>query len=146
MTVRIAIALTLFVLLSGVAWWLERRRRTNAPMQGTTATPEQLDRRDFERPDAPWLVVLFTSDACASCEGLYDKAAPLASDDVAVVEIEFPEHRALHDRYHVRAAPMTLVADHEGVVRASFLGAFERDRPLERGGRAPRLISRVRRG
>jgi hypothetical protein len=124
MTVRIAIAVVLFVLLSGVAWWLERRRRANAPSQGTTATPEQLDRLDFDRPDAPWLVVVFTSNACASCEGLYEKASPLASEDVAVVEIEFPEQRALHDRYHVQAAPMTLVADREGVVRATFLGAF----------------------
>jgi hypothetical protein len=124
MTVRVAIAVALFVLLSGVAWWLERRRRANAPSQGTTATPEQLDRLDFDRPDAAWLVVVFTSDACASCEGLYEKALPLVSEDVAVVEIGFPAQRALHDRYHVHAAPMTLVADHEGVVRATFLGAF----------------------
>src|SRR4051812_9466533 len=114
MTVRLAIAVALFVLLSGVAWWLERRRRANAPSQGTTSTPEQLDRRDFDHPDAPWLVVVFSSDACASCEGLYEKALPLASEDVAVVEIGFPAQRALHDRYHVQAAPMTLVADHEG--------------------------------
>ena len=124
MTVRIAIAVVLFVLLSGIAWWLERRRRANAPSQGTTSTPAQLDRLDFDRPGTPWLVVLFTSDACASCEGLYEKARPLASEDVAVVEIEFPEQRALHERYHVQAAPMTLVADHEGVVRATLLGAF----------------------
>lgn len=124
MTLRIAIAVALFLVLSGVAWWLERRRRTNAPSQGTAATPAQLDRRDFDRPDAPWLVVLFTSHACASCEGLYDKALPLASEDVAVVEIEFPGRRALHERYQVQAAPMTLVADHEGIVRATFLGAF----------------------
>jgi len=114
MTVRIAIAVALFLLLSGVAWWLERRRRTHAPSQGTASTPAQLDRLDFDRPDAPWLVVLFTSNACASCAGLYDKALPLASEDVAVVEVEFPGRRALHERYHVQAAPMTLVADHEG--------------------------------
>ena len=124
MATRIAIAGVLFVVLGGVAWLLERRRHANAPSQGTSLAPEQLDRGDFARPDAPWLVVLFTSDACASCEGLYDKAAPLASDDVAVVEIAFPERRVLHDRYHVRAAPMTLVADREGVVRATFFGAF----------------------
>src|SRR5205085_11634007 len=99
MTFRIVIAVVLFVLLSGVAWWLERRRRTSAPSQGTTSTPAQLDRRDFERPEAPWLVVLFTSNACASCEGLYEKARPLRSEEVAVVEIEFPEQRALHERY-----------------------------------------------
>jgi hypothetical protein len=122
--VRVAIALALFAVLAGVAWWLERRRRANAPSQAAALPPEQLDRGDFARPDAAWLVVLFTSNTCASCEGLYDKAAPLASDDVAVVEVGFPEQRTLHERYHVNAAPMTLVADREGVVRATFLGAF----------------------
>jgi hypothetical protein len=68
--------------------------------------------------------VLFTSSNCDSCEGLYDKAAALESDDVVVTEVEYFANRALHERYHVEAAPMTLVADAEGVVRLSFIGAF----------------------
>jgi hypothetical protein len=53
-----------------------------------------------------------------------EKAAPLASDDVAVVEVEYFADRALHERYKINAAPLTLVADAEGVVRGSFVGAF----------------------
>jgi hypothetical protein len=121
---RIAIAVALFLILAGVAWWLERRRRAQPPPRDVTATPAQLDRNDFLRPDAGWLVVLFTSSTCESCRGLYEKARPLESDDVAVAEVEFATNRALHERYQVHAAPMTLVADHDGVVRASFLGAF----------------------
>jgi hypothetical protein len=123
-TTRILLAVALLVALGGVAWFLERRRRANAPTQGTMAAPAQLDRSDFPQPATPWLVVLFTSEACTSCAGLYEKAAPLASDDVAVTEVRFPEQRSLHERYHVRAAPMTLVADREGVVRATYFGAF----------------------
>ena len=52
-------------------------------------TPAQLDRADFPRPEAPWLVVLFTSSNCDSCAGLYDKAAALESDEVAVTEVEY---------------------------------------------------------
>jgi hypothetical protein len=89
-----------------------------------TATPAQLDRNEFARPDADWLVVLFTSTTCDSCHGLYDKARPLESDDVAVTEVEYTANKPLHERYKVHAAPMTLVADHSGVVRRSFLGAF----------------------
>lgn len=124
MALRIAIAAAIVVIGAAIAWYVERRRRTDAPTQATTQPPEQLDRADFAESAKPWLVVLFTSKTCASCEGLYDKAAPLESDAVAVVEVEFGAHRELHDRYHVQAAPMTLVADHDGVVRASFLGAF----------------------
>jgi Thioredoxin len=126
-TVRILVAVALFIAAGGVAIVLERRRRSNAPTQGAMTAPAQLDRADFARPDAAWLVVLFTSETCMSCAGLYEKAATLASDDVVVDEVKFPEERTLHERYHVRAAPMTLVADQDGVVRASFFGAFSAD-------------------
>jgi hypothetical protein len=122
--VRVVIALALFAVLAGVAVWLERRRRADAPTQATVATPEQLDRQDFPHPERPWLVALFTSSTCESCQGLYEKARPLESDDVAVIELEYRAARALHERYHVDVAPLTLVADHDGVVQASFVGAF----------------------
>ena len=122
---RVVVVVVVFGALVVLAWWLERRRRVDAPPRPAGAVPVQLDRADFSRPDAPWLVVLFTSTACESCEGLYDKTKPLESSDVAVVECEFPQARALHDRYRIDAAPMTLIADAEGVVRASFLGAFQ---------------------
>ena len=83
-----------------------------------------LDRHDFAGPDAPWLVVLFTSKNCDSCAGLLDKALPLASDQVSVTEVEYPANRALHERYHIDAAPITVLADDDGVTRASFVGAF----------------------
>jgi len=133
LTVRLVVAVVLFALLAVLAWWLERRRRGDAPTQPALAAPVQLDRADFARPDAPWLVVLFTSSNCDSCAGLYDKAATLESRDVAVTEVEYFGNRALHERYHVDAAPMTLVADDRGIVHASFLGAFA----------APELWSRV---
>ena len=118
------IALALFAVLFGVAVWLERRRRADAPTQATIATPDQLDRQDFPHPERPWLVALFTSSTCESCQGLYDKARPLESDEVAVVELEYRTARALHERYHVDVAPLTLVADRDGVVQSTFVGAF----------------------
>jgi hypothetical protein len=122
--VRIVAAVVLFVVLAALAWWLERRRRNDAPTQTAGSTPTQLDRADFPRAEIAWLVVLFTSKNCDSCAGLYDKAVALESDDVAVVEVEYFSRPELHERYHIDAAPMTLVADAEGVVRVSFLGAF----------------------
>jgi hypothetical protein len=124
MALRIVLAIGVFVVLAGVAFVMERRRRADAPTQGSIAVPAQLDRADFPRPDAPWLVVLFTSAACDSCEGLAEKAAPLESADVAVAEAEYPAAKTLHDRYHVNAAPLTVIADAQGVVRDSFVGAF----------------------
>ena len=124
MLVRVVVAIVLFALLAALAWWFERRRRGDAPTQASGEAPIQLDRADFARPEAPWLVVLFTSANCESCAGLYDKAAALESEEVAVVEIEYFARRDLHERYRVDAAPMTLIADAAGVVRVSMLGAF----------------------
>jgi hypothetical protein len=124
MTVRVVVAVVLFALLCGVAWWLEGRRRHDVPTQAPRDAPTQLDRADFASPSTPWLVVLFTSSTCDSCAGLYDKAAALVSNDVAVVEVEYFAQPELHERYHIDAAPMTLVADADGVVRTSFIGAF----------------------
>jgi len=122
--VRIAVGVGLFVVLAALAWWLEHRRRNDAPTRARGDFPAQLDRHDFARPDASWLVVLFTSKNCDSCGGLYEKAASLESDEVAVSEVEYFANPELHERYHIDAAPMSLVADAEGVVRASMLGAF----------------------
>jgi len=123
-TLRIVIAVVIVAVAAGVAWWLERRRKVAPPTQGRAVVPHQLDRRDFPRPDAPWLVVLFTSSNCDSCAGLLDKARPLESEQVSVVEVEFSVNRGLHERYQIEAAPITVLADAEGVTRASFVGAF----------------------
>ena len=124
MTGRLVVAAAVVVIVATVAWVLERRRRQDAPSQGVPVVPAQLDRADFPDPAVPWLVVLFTSQACASCAGLPEKAAPLVGPEVAVVEVQYPGQRALHERYSISAAPLTVVVDAEGVVRASFLGSF----------------------
>ena len=68
--------------------------------------------------------MLFTSSSCDSCQGLFDKARPLESEQVSVTEVEWPAERALHERYRIDAAPITVLVDAEGVTRASFVGAF----------------------
>jgi hypothetical protein len=122
--VRIVIAVVILAVAGGVAWWLERRRVTAPPTQGRAVVPQQLDRNDFARPDAPWLVVLFTSEHCDSCAGLYDKAKPLESADVSVTEVEYGANPELHRRYKIDAAPITVLVDRAGVTRESFVGAF----------------------
>ena len=77
---------------------------------------------DFDRPDAPWLVVVFTSATCDTCAGVWERAQHLASDAVAVQEAEVTARKDLHDRYAIEAVPATLVADADGVVVRSFLG------------------------
>ena len=118
---RVLIALAIVAVAVAVAI-VARRRRPDPPTQPCRAVPAQLDRADFDRPDAGWLVAVFTSATCHTCEDVARKAAVLASDDVAVAEIEYGPHRELHARYGIDAVPILVIADRDGVVRRSFVG------------------------
>ena len=102
--------------------FLVQRRRPDAPIRTGWTVPDQLDRRDFAHPDAPWLVAVFTSASCDSCAAVVDVAGPLASDAVAIDVVEVGERREVHDRYAVDAVPMVLLVDALGVVRDHHLG------------------------
>lgn len=114
-------AASLVVVAVLVALVLERRRPA-PPTRDAYPVPRQLDRADFSRPDAPLLVVLFSSATCDSCAAMRTRLVPLESDEVAVEEVEHPARRELHRRYRVEAVPTTLVADADGLVRAAFVG------------------------
>jgi hypothetical protein len=118
---RVVLAVAGVVVAAMVAWVLQRRRPA-PPTQGRWPVPTQLDRADFDRPDAPWFVAVFSSATCESCEKAVTQAMVLESAEVAVQEVEAGARRDLHDRYFIEAVPVTVVADADGVVRASFVG------------------------
>ena len=119
---RLLVALAIVAAALVVAVVLRRRRRPDAPTQPAGRVPAQLDRAEFPRPDADWLVVVFTSATCRSCQDVASKAAVLESDDVAVAEAEYQRDRAVHARYRIDAVPLVVIADAAGVVHRSFLG------------------------
>lgn len=121
MVTRLGLALVLVAVAVGVAVVLQRRK-PQAPAQPTFAVPDRLNRADFHRPDADWLVAVFTSATCDGCAGVIDKALPLASDQVVVQEVEFSAERELHRRYGIDVVPLVAIADAGGEVRGSFFG------------------------
>jgi len=113
--VLVAVAVSVAALLS--------RRGDDAPEQGPSwLVPTHLDRLDFERPEAPWLVTVFTSSTCLACEGTWEKAQILDSETVAVQKLDAVDDKASHDRYKIDAVPMVLVVDALGRVCRSFVG------------------------
>jgi hypothetical protein len=118
---RLLVAVAIAVAVAVLAWILERRR-PEPPTQRRWAVPDQLDRSDFDRPGAPWLVAVFSSATCESCAQTVDAAQGVASADVVVQEVEVAARGDLHRRYNVEAVPTLVVADRDGVVRASFVG------------------------
>ncbi len=116
------IALVIVIVAAAVAYVAQQRRAPDAPTQRRFNVPEQLDRADFPRPDAAWLVAVFTSDTCDMCADVASKAAVLESADVAVANLDFVRHRDIHERYGIDAVPTLVIVDSLGVTRRSFLG------------------------
>lgn len=119
---QLLVAVILIAVVAAVALVLQRRRQVDPPTQTKYSAPDQLDRNDFDGAASDWLVVTFTSAACETCADVKRKAAVLASRDVAVVDAEYGASRTLHERYRIEAVPTLVIADRDGVVRASFLG------------------------
>jgi hypothetical protein len=120
--VRLLIALALALAAGGLALALQRRRPRTALGSPQWNVPGTLDRADFERPEAPWLVVVFTSATCDTCAAVWARAQLVESPEVAVQQVESREHRNLHQRYRIDAVPLVAVVDAAGAVQAHFLG------------------------
>lgn len=120
--IELIVAAAVVAVAAGVATVVRRRRGADPPTQRRFQLPTQIDRADFEHADAPWLVVVFTSETCSTCADVVTKAGVLAADDVAVTVASYQHHGDLHDRYRIDAVPGLVVADRDGVVHAGFLG------------------------
>jgi hypothetical protein len=120
--VPVVVVLVLIVVAGVVAWVLQRRSAPEPERGPTYAVPSLVDRRHFGRPDAPWLVVEFSSPTCLACHGTWEKVQALESDVVAVHNVDVVADKAVHDRYGIDAVPLTLIVDAAGLVRRSFVG------------------------
>jgi len=118
---RVLLAVAIALAVAALAMVLQRRK-PEPPTQRRWAVPTQLDRTDFDRPGAPWLVVVFSSATCDGCAAALARAQAVASADVAVQDVEFTARRDLHQRYNIETVPMLVVGDRQGIVRAHFIG------------------------
>lgn len=106
-----------------VVGWLMQRQAPDAPTSAPNhKTPAQIDRNDFIRPEAAWLVAVFTSSTCQTCAKVWTSTQLVESDVVAIQNIEVLDDAALHKRYDITAVPSVVIADADGVARGSFLG------------------------
>ena len=117
-----AILVVVGIVAGAIAWRLGQTQRVEPERGPSWHVPQLLDRTDFPRPDAPWLVAVFSSSTCLACADVREKAAALASDAVAVADLDAVAERDLHQRYGVDAVPLVLIVDAGGIVRRHFVG------------------------
>ncbi len=97
-------------------------RKPGAPAGNTQHVPTLVDRGDFRRPKAPWLVAVFTAATCNTCAGVWERAQLLESSEVTVTQVEVEQSKAIHDRYRIDSVPTLVIADVDGLVKRAFLG------------------------
>jgi hypothetical protein len=119
---RLVLAVALAAAVALLATWLQRRRPGAAPVVERHHVPTAVARADFARPEAEWLVVVFTSATCGTCAATWEVARQLDSPSVAAQEVEVTAEPALHERYGIDAVPTTVICDAHGGVVQSFLG------------------------
>ena len=127
---QVFIAIVIAAIVSAVALVARQRRRSDAPTQKSWTVPEQIDPRDIfgvdpttGAGDVPeWAIVVFTSATCHVCADVAAKAQALKSRRVSVLEFEYSNDRAMHDKYRIDAVPTLLVCSRTGIVEHSILG------------------------
>ena len=120
---RLLPALLLAAFIIGVALLLQSKKSAT-PTDAITEhrAPTHLERSQFDAPERPWLVAVFTSSSCSTCAEVWAKAAVLESTEVAVQQIELSASADLHEQYAITAVPIVALADADGAVQSSFLG------------------------
>jgi hypothetical protein len=117
---RLILAVAVVAVAAVIAEVVRRRRAADPPTQPHHDTPSQLDRSDFEGDG--WLVAIFTSETCNTCEDVVRKAEVVRCDDVTVSVASYQQRPDLHERYAVDAVPCLLVAGPDGIVHRGFVG------------------------
>jgi len=125
------IVLVILSLVAVAIALLMQRRRPDPPSAPSYRSPSQLDRNDFDRPDAPALVVVFASEACDTCPGVWSAVDQLPPERIATQQVTVQADPGLHQRYRIDGVPTTVIANHEGVVVDAFFGPVQLDDIVE---------------
>ncbi len=117
-----AIMVLLLGVFAAIVAFLVNKRNSDSPSVPKNSLPIQIDRSDFENPKTEWILILFSSDSCDSCQEVRNLIKGLALDSFHIQEVEFPQETSTHQRYGIDSVPITLVAGTDGVVVWSYAG------------------------
>lgn len=126
MTVTVFVMVAVAALAGMAAWWQQQQHRA-APTPTPGAPPANLDRSDFRSPDAPILIVVFTSETCSSCDAVWAELSGYESSTIATQNVEVSAEAALHKRYNIDSVPTAVIVDNLGDSQAAFIGPIGPD-------------------
>ena len=120
--VRLAVVVALVAAIALVNRWYRRRRTADGALGATDEAGE--DRwpalpRELRGPSATWII--FTTPLCVSC-GAVEADLVREFPHHTVRRVDATERPDLADRYEVRRAPTTVVADATGRIVERLVG------------------------
>lgn len=126
MTITLVIMAAAALAAAALAYQQQRQRRS-APTIARGEPPTSLDRSDFRSPDAAWLVAVFTSATCSSCEAVLAELNSHASDQIVVTNVEVSADADLHKKYGIDSVPTAVIVDATGDAKLAFVGPLGPD-------------------
>jgi len=87
--------------------------------------PDVVSASDFGIPEGQWMLLVFSSEKCATCAVVVEAVSRIDMPGLAVEVIEIERMPELHAEYRIDAVPTTIVADPTGSVCKSFLGPVD---------------------
>ncbi len=87
--------------------------------------PDVVSASDFGIPEGQWMLLVFSSEKCATCAVVVEAVSRIDMPGLAVEVIGIERMPELHADYRIDAVPTTIVADPTGSVRKSFLGPVD---------------------
>ncbi len=100
-------------------------RRAAAATEQDHHIPDVVSASDFGIPEDQWMLVVFSSDKCATCAVVVEAVSRIDMPDLTVAVVGIERMPGLHAEYRIDAVPTTIVADPTGSVRKSFLGPVD---------------------
>jgi hypothetical protein len=114
--IRVLIVVAVLASVGAATWWYQRRRAADVNRGAHDLDPVPAQ---YRHGVATWLI--FTTPVCASCTAV-EAALREAFPHHRVEKIDATEQPELADRYNVRRAPTTLLADAAGTVIERLVG------------------------
>ena len=127
MLLRLGILVILTFIAVAVALALQRRR-TEPPSSPSYRSISEIDRSDFDHPEAPLLVVMFGSNTCNTCPVVWETISDLG---VPAERVDVQDDPRRHKRYRIDGVPTTIIANAAGVVAKTWFGPVTKEQLQE---------------
>jgi len=121
------IILIILIVIGIVISFALQKRKPDPPTSPSYRAPTQLDPQDFDLSGTDYFFILFSSDKCDSCSGVWSYLSELNIDNLSSKNIDIEKNVDLASKYKIDGVPTTLLVNKTGEVQANFFGPINNE-------------------